>query len=86
MRNMHWHSEEKALLLSYRSSKRKRNQMEPTLDTVTLTVSSTLLDPEELELTFDITAADDDGSLFVELREPRDCKFSFSIWCYSYSY
>lgn len=52
--------------------------------TVTLTVSSTLLNPEELELTFDITANDDslygyDGSLFVELREPRDCKFSFSI-------
>lgn len=47
--------------------------------TVTLTVASTLLNPEELELTFDITADDDDGSLFVELREPRDCKFSFSI-------
>ncbi len=47
--------------------------------TVTLTVSSTRLDPEELELTFDIAADDDDGSLFVELREPRDCKFSFSI-------
>ncbi len=53
--------------------------MEPTLDTVTLTVSSTLLDPEELELTFDITADGDGGSVSVELREPRDCKFSFYI-------
>jgi len=47
--------------------------------TVTLTVSSTRLDPEELELTFDIAADDDDGLVFVELREPWDCKFSFSV-------
>lgn len=49
--------------------------------TVTLKVSSTLVNPaaEELELTFAIEHDDEDASLSVELREPRDCKFSFSI-------
>lgn len=48
-------------------------------NSVTLTVSSDELDPKDLKLTFEITEDSNDGSLFVKLVEPQDCKFSFSV-------
>ena len=67
-------------LLRYRSGyNNKRQKRDRDDSTVTLTVSSTRLDSEELELTFQITADDDDGSVFVELQEPPNCNFSFSV-------